>query len=314
MSKTNNRLRCGICSKSKTKSSGYYKSNRPEYKDYDGYCPVCKICLRNLSVDENLGKVTPDTLKLALKHLDSPYIESVFVSVMNNDDTTNSNFLGNYRSALNLNHEYKNSTYADSVRFEIREQEIKNSKVEKKLMPTIEIDDEIKMFWGLGQEDEAYVFLQRMFNKFTAHEKNMDYKKESDYKTLCVYEWQKSKIQYDIDEVDKLTKLQGLIDKLSTSLGIQAIQKQEEEDNEMFTLGLITRYHEDIKKKPIRRWVEDLGNVDLMRAMLEVHYKGGILNSLKIPNPDIEKYKAEIDKYTVHITTQDKENDGDDGV
>lgn len=307
-------ITCDICSKKKAIASNYYKSNREEYKVYDGYCPVCKPCLRSLSIDDNLGKITPNKFKTVLKYLDSPYIDSIFVSVAANEDTTNTNFIGKYRSALNLNPDYKGSSYSDSVRFEILNQERQNAKSEGSAISSFEISDEMRLFWGTGLEDDAYFFLQTMFNKFTKNEHKMDYKKESDYKTLCIYEWQKSTIQYDIGEVANLVRLQKMIDDLSTSLGIQARQRQEEESNEKFTIGLIARYSEDIKRDPIGRWVEDLGNVDLMRNLLEVHFKGGLMHSLQIPNPDIERYQRELNDYTVHITPQDKEDneDGDD--
>ena len=300
---------CRTCKKSKATASNYYKSNKQEYKAYDGNCPICKLCLRTLSIDGTLNEITPDSFKEVLYHLDSPYIKTVFISVMSNADTTNANFIGRYRRALNLNVEYKKANYADSVMFKLLEEGRQNAKTESKVISAVEIDDEMKLFWGMGLEDNAYIYMQTMYNRFTKHEKKMDHKKESDYKTLCIYEWQKSTIQYNIDEVPKLEKLQRMIDTLSSSLGILARQRLEEESNEKFTIGLITRYHEDIKKDPIKRWVEDLGNVDLMRNMLEIHYKGGIMHSLKIPNPDIEQYQAELDKYTVHMTQDDEDGD-----
>lgn len=310
MSKTKvTHLVCDICSKKKAIGNNYYKSSRPEYKSYNNYCSVCKLCLRDLSIDKNLNKVTPEKIKVVLKYLDAPYIKSVFISVMSNEETANKNFIGRYRRALNLSSEYKNCNYADSVRFEILEQERQNAKVEDKMVSALEIDDDMRMFWGLGLEDDAYIYMQTMFKRLTRHEKKIDHKKESDYKTLCIYEWQKSTIQYDIDQVNKLEKLQKMIDTLSNGLGIQARQRQEEESNERFTIGLITRYYEDVKKKPIKRWVEDLGNIDLMKSMLEVHYKGGIMHALQIPNPDIEKYEREIEEFTVKIEAQTGDED-----
>ena len=56
-------------------------------------------------------------------------------------------------------------------------------------------------------------------------------------------------------------------------------------------MGLIARYHEDVKKKPIRRWVEDLGNKDMIDKTIKTYYLGGILQAMQINNPNIEQYK-----------------------
>ena len=71
------------------------------------------------------------------------------------------------------------------------------AKNETKKELLFEITDDMKLFWGNDLPPEDYKFLQQNFDRFTVNEKNMDYKKESDYKTLCVYELQKSKIRFE---------------------------------------------------------------------------------------------------------------------
>ncbi len=288
------------CSKSPKALSNFYKSAREEYEQYDGYCTTCKTCLRKSTIDENLNTVTMDSIKDALKKLDKPLIDSVFMEVKNNPEVTNSTFLGKYVSTINLKSKYKDCKYSDTVDIQIEQEKILNSKVDERTK--IEVTDEMRRFWGRGLSNEDYLDLQENYDNFTANEKNMDYKKQSDYRTLCIYELQKSKIQFDLSCVGDVQKLQNLIDNLSSGLGIQAIQKMDEFSNDKLTLGLIARYHEDVKREPIRRWVEDFGNEDKIKDIVETYYLGGILQAMKIPNPKEREFKKNIEPYSVKIS------------
>lgn len=301
------KMTCSICGLPKAKSN-YYTSTRKEYQvSNEGYCPICKSCLANMLIDMETHAITVNNFKRVLSYLDMVYIPSLFTETSLQNNVNANNFIGLYKKSLNLKKEWKNLKFADTPRFEV-EQSMAKNETKKELL--FEITDDMKLFWGNDLPHEDYKFLQQNFDRFTVNEKNMDYKKESDYKTLCVYELQKSKVQYNLDKVADVQKLQTLIDNLSTSLGIQAIQKKNEEQNDRFTLGLIARYHEDIKKKPIRRWIEDLGNIDAIDKTIKIYYLGGILQAMGINNPNIEEYKKELDPYTVKL--KDIINEEDD--
>lgn len=301
---------CSICGLPKAKSN-YYTSTRKEYQiSNDGYCPICKKCLSDMLIDLDTHTITVASFKKVLSYLDMVYIPSLFTEVSLQENVNANNFIGLYKKSLNLKKEWKNLKFADSPMFEV-EHAIKKNETRKELL--FEITDDIKLFWGNDLPPEDYKFLQQNFDRFTVNEKNMDYKKESDYKTLCVYELQKSKIQYDLSKVADVQKLQGLIDNLSNNLGIQAIQKKNDEQNDRFTLGLIARYHEDVKKKPIRRWVEDLGNKDMIDKTIKTYYLGGILQAMQINNPNIEQYRKEVEQFTVKLDEILEEKDEENG-
>lgn len=291
------KLVCNICGKEQSLIN-YYNSYREEYSSI-GKAPYCKKCLQTMIIDTNTEKITIEKLKSVLKILDLPFVNSLYVEVMSNEKTNNSNMLGRYIKQIGLKPEIKTSTYADSVIFEIREEQIKNSKIEE--IKEKEVTEEIKRFWGRGLENQDYLDLQEMFENFTKSEEHMDFKKESDYKDLCIYQLQKSKMQFDFDSIPKVEKLQKMIDTLSDNLGIQAIQKQQEFDNNKFVLGLVTRYYEDIKKDYIRRWVEDLGNIDPLMDIIQTDYIGGLGSALGINNPLVLEAKERINKYSVKL-------------
>lgn len=303
--KQSEKYTCSICGESKAIKSNFYTSSRKEYKiSSNGYCPICKKCLSNMLIDIDTKSITIANFKKVLSYLDMVYIPSLFIEISENEKINANNFIGSYKKALNLKKEWKNLKFADSVRFEY-EQEIARNEVRKET--DIQVTDEIRRFWGRGLSNEDYLDLQENYDNFTANEKNMDYKKQSDYKTLCIYELQKSKIQYNLDCVGDVQKLQGLIDNLSSSLGIQAIQKIDELSNDRLTLGLIARYYEDIKREPIRRWVEDFGNEDKFKDIIETFYLGGILQAMKIPNPKEQEFREKIEPYSVKM--EDKSGD-----
>lgn len=299
------------CSKTPKALSNFYKSTRDEYELHNGYCTTCKDCLRKSTIDTNLNTVTMDSIRDALKKLDKPLIENIFSEVKNKEDVTNAAFLGKYIKQLNLYPKYKECKYSDSVDIQIEQEKVMNSKIEE--VKKYEVTDEMRRFWGRNASlsNQDYLDLQAMFDSFTKQEEIMDYKKESDYKQLCKYELQKSKIEFDISSIAAVEKLQKMIDTLSDNLGIQAIQKQDSFDNNKFVLGLIGRYYEDIKKKPIKRWVEDLGNIDPLRDIIRTDYLGGMASALGVSNPEIEEAKKRMDEFSVKLEEvyDDEEDD-----
>lgn len=303
------KIRCKVCGKEKTLNAvNYYQSNREEYKEY-GCCPTCKICLRGSTIDVNLGTVTKESIVSALRKLDKPLVDEIFLMIKERE-VSNEKFLGEYVTQLNIS-KYKNLTYADTVDLEIEQEKRMNAKVES--VKEELVTEEMRRFWGRNAEltNQDYLDLQAMFDNFTRHEESMDFKKESDYKQLCKFELQKSKIEFNIDEINKVEKLQKMIDTLSDNLGIQAIQKQDAFDNNKFVLGLITRYHEDVKKKPIRRWVEDLGNVDPLRDIIKTDYLGGMAQALGVSNPEIEDAKKRWEEFSVQLEEIYDDEEGD---
>ena len=79
---------CYMCGKHKTKDH-FYVSTDPRIKS--GYAPICRECARDLAlrVDENgfEHEPTKESVKLALKYLNKPFLESVWNASM--EESTN---------------------------------------------------------------------------------------------------------------------------------------------------------------------------------------------------------------------------------
>lgn len=173
---------------------------------------------------------------------------------------------------------------------------------------------QMRKFWNMGRSrditDKDIISMQENYDMYTSKESEMSHKKQKDYKQLCIYEMMLSKIQYDMDRLSQIKQLQALIDTLSDNLGIQAVQEADSFDSGKFVLGLITRYHEDIKKKPIRRWIEDFGGVDPILNTINTDFIGGLGQGLNINSEKVREALQSLQPYTVTL----HELEEDDGI
>lgn len=296
------------CSDKPKALSNFYKSSREEYEQYDGYCITCKTCLRKSTIDPNLNTVTMESIKDALRKLDKPLIESVFLEVKNNPETTNATFLGKYISLINLKPKYKDCRYSDTVDIQIEQEKILNSKVKE--ISNKEVTDYMKSFWGHGKKNEDYFELQEMYDNFMQNEDedSIDYKKQSDYKTLCELELMKRTMIGNGDKVADLAKVVDMISKLSSDLNIKAIQKKEDNSNK----GAYDLFIKKIETtRPVFNWERDLGNKDEMKELLQLYFYGYLLdvNGQKTQFTD-DLYK-DLSKYTPDLSSQENEEEDD---
>jgi len=160
-------------------------------------------------------------------------------------------------------------------------------------------------FWGRGFPAEYYIDVQKRFDKFMEFEDldKMDYKKESDYKTLCQLERKKTEMMQAKDT--KMSDIKSVVDtisKLSEDLNIKALQKKREEnDTGHYIIGLVTKYIEDVKMTPIPKLenIDWLGDMPKSEFDIEMAYfKSEMLNELGRENPYQEIVDEDKKKYT----------------
>lgn len=288
---------CNVCGRDRA-IQNYYKSSREEYEGM-GYCTTCKDCLRKSSVDMNLCMVTKESIKGALKKLDRPLIEEVFVMIKNRG-VTNEKFLGDYLSQLNLLVKYKDCTFSDSVDIEIANEKIMNAKVDEEKKQ--EVTDEMRLFWGKGLANEDYLDLQAKFDRLIENEEypdSMDYKKELDYKKLVIWEFQLSRIQYDLDKIREASQLQKNIADLSSDLGIKAIQKKEDNSNK----GAYDLFIKKIETtRPIFDFERDLGNRDEIKELLQLYFYGYLMDVNNQKTEFTDALYKDIENYTPDVS------------
>lgn len=104
------KIKCSICQKEKS-ISNFYSSNNEKFKII-GTIPYCKDCCKEKILNKN-GTVNKKEFINLLKDLDKPFIITLFNDVKNDDINK---IIGNYIKKLNINKEYKDWTYKDSIR------------------------------------------------------------------------------------------------------------------------------------------------------------------------------------------------------
>ena len=303
--------KCKICGDSKAKANFYLG------------LPYCKKCMKSVITDNN-GDVTEEGFSKALQMLNKPFVRDLFVKIATQDKTTVDNFLGEYLKQINVSREYKDGKYADSILYNMKNEEI--AKVKSQVIKEVEtvkesereVDSDMRFFWTkniANIPDKEILILQKMYDEYTNNGDSTivtSHKIQSDFQALCKYELQKSKIEYNLEEVKTCQMLQKMIDDLSESLGITAIQKQAKFDNNKLVLGLIGRYKEDVKKEPIPRWCEDYGHYSAMRDLIKIHYIGGMSSALGVSSPEIEEAKARLKEFEVNLQEQEQEQNEED--
>lgn len=294
-------IECSRCGKPKSLTTNFYKSDRPEYAE-TGYCDVCKVCMKEIMIDEKTGIVDRDAFENKVCYmLNIPFVPSIYNNLLNNPKVTPNNFYAEYRKQIAIHKEYKEMTYGDSNNFVNDEAGLLN----KKEKAYDQVTQEMIEFWGRGFAADYYIDVQRRYDNFMEFEDldKMDYKKQSDYKMLCHYE--RKQIELLQDKTAKPTDLKAvndMISKLSEDLNIKATQKKRDEgDTGHYIIGLVTKYIEDVKMTPIPK-LEDidwLGEMEKSQFDIEMAYfKSEMLNELGRENP----YQAIVDedkrKYT----------------
>ena len=292
---------CSRCGKPKSLTANFYKSDRPEYAE-TGYCDVCKTCMKEIMIDEKTGMIDRDAFENKVCYmLNLPFIPAVYNKILNNPLVTPSNFYAEYRKQITVNRDYKDMKFSDSAEFVNDEAGLLN----KKEKAYDQVTEEMMEFWGRGFPAEYYIDVQKRFDKFMEFEDldKMDYKKESDYKTLCQLERKKTEMMQAKDT--KMSDIKSVVDtisKLSEDLNIKALQKKNDEsDTGHYIIGLVAKYIEDVKLEPIPK-LEDTdwrGDMPLSDFEIEMAYfMSPLLDELDMENPYREIVEADKIKYT----------------
>ena len=294
-------VECKECHKSKALTTNFYKSDRPEHAE-TGYCDVCKSCIKEIMLDKKTGMVDRDVFENKICYMmNIPFIPSEFNKILMNPKVAPSNFFSEYRKLINFSREYKEMKYSDSVNFVNDEAGLLN----KTGKVYDQVTEEMIEFWGSGFSAEYYLDVQKRFDKFMEFEDldKMDYKKESDYKTLCQLERKKTEMLQSKDtKPSEIKSIVDTISSLSNDLNIKALQKKNDEsDTGHYIVGLVTKYIEDVKLTPIPKLenIDWLGDMPKSEFDIEMAYfKSEMLNELGHENPYQEIVNEDKKKYS----------------
>lgn len=291
------RVVCSICGKQKSVNNNFFRSSRNEYVE-TGYCDICKSCLMDIIVNPETGLITKDKFRNDVCfYLDIPFIPSLYSDLARNTNITKSNFIGEYKKLLNLNSEWKVLKYSDSSKFlNIADEALFDIDDE-------EVTGEMVEFWGEGHSAKYYLRAQRKYDTFMGNENidAIDYKKQSDYKTLVQLELKKDEMMADPEvRAGDIKAISETISKISQDLNIKAIQKNEDKNNKQhYIIGLTVKWIEDVKKEPIKEFREYFKKFEEPEFVKDIqnYFFGPIAEELGINNPYKQQWEEDMAKY-----------------
>ncbi|MEB9467789.1 hypothetical protein CON15_20060 [Bacillus cereus] len=194
----------------------FYKSQSPLFAD--GYVSMCKLCLFEGVDEENLE----ESLKSILMKIDKPFLYEVWESTLEKEED---NPVGVYIKNINSLPQYRRLTYKDSVYEDENEARIKEHNKIKLSDDSIQIDDKIRLKWGLGYSDLEYAYLEKFYkDMMDSH----DIKTPQHVKNLIsiaknYLDLDKLQAQGDWSNLEKLARIQ---EKLLASSGFRPIDRK----------------------------------------------------------------------------------------
>lgn len=284
--------KCSVCNSSKKATQSFYQINGS-----NDYYKVCKECLSVKIID---GKgVNKKLFKTEVcEKLNMPFIEYEYAKLEKNYMKNPVGMIEKYIEIINKDH--KGQTFSETSVYDLDPTGATKAETKKP-----EVTEEMVEFWGRGFSPDYYIDVQKRYDNFMEFEdeSKLDYKKQSDYKTLCQLERKKVEMLQDKDtRASDLKAIVDSISKLSEDLNIKALQrKNDENDNGLYLVGLITKFIEDVKMTPIPKledidWLGDMPRSDFDIEM--AYFKSPLFEELGKPNPYKEIVEEDKKKYT----------------
>lgn len=294
-----NKIKCPICGKWKSKTRKFYLSNKVEYEKFDNRCYYCSDCLTDMCFNkQNILDI--DNFKIVLeKFLDKPFYMDLYKESIINDRKT----LGYYISQLNIRNKGKNLTWMDGEINQENEDGESNKNIINNESEGLDSEElkELQKFWGKGYSSEQYETLQNFYNDFIT-----GYECDSPAQVLNFKNAAKTQLMADEALAkSEIPAYNQLMKTLSTILGdsnVKPVQSTGAEANDQITFGvLIKKYEND---RPIH---EDLD--DEMKLYIDTLMIGHLAKMEGLNNDLVEKYNKTLEEYTIDFEKIHSEED-----
>lgn len=277
--------RCGEVKK--VNSSNFYKSYSEIYRStYENRMTICKSCLLEIA-DKFKEKFNSEARGLyeICKLLDVYYEKALFESAKAQADKKNSNpYQIYFQKSLSMP-QYKGKTFIDSEMFD--------SALDKEERAE-EIGRDVVEYWGDGFTQSDYEFLEREYENLVSRYECDSYVQEMLFKEIAFQTLDiRQKRQRGSDVSKELKTLQDLLG----SANVKPAQENASMSSEQVTFGTLIKKYENEKPipEPLPSWMDS----DWIKKYVTVHFFGNLCKMMGKPNPYIDEYKKEMDKYTV---------------
>lgn len=166
------------------------------------------------------------------------------------------------------------------------------------------VDEEVKLYWGLGYTKDEYDYLEYEKTKLTTSFECPDYGMEMIMRDICFINLEIDMLRRERKENSQKT-LTNLIDtrsKLMNDANMKPIQSTGADGNDQVTFGTLIRKWEN--ERPIPKPLDDE-----MKEYIDTYMVGHLAKMEGLSNEMTDKYDKEIAKYTINFEDVRKQQD-----
>lgn len=262
----------------------------------NNHLPICKDCIYFLYLDL-LDNVYDGNVKVTIRRICSMY------DIYFNDEIyeaslrlSSKNPISNYLQILaspSFN-THKNKTFKNTIWEDNGIEPIYESNKRKKSKESNEVTYEIRKFFGLGFEDEDYVFLNEQYNDWKTRSGIESKAQEEIIKNICFTQLQ----IYKALKTGSSTKdLNNTLQNLITLGNLSPKQKANENSNDNMSYGEWIKKLEN--ERPVDEIDDELKDVDKIGLYIDVFFKGHLAKMMGLKNGLSRLYDKFMKKYTV---------------
>lgn len=304
---TKAKIRCFYCGKEYVETN-YYNSLSDFFKSI-GKIPYCKHCIENFYqryykkyYEEGCMNAEQEAVKRVCMALNIYYSANAYNRAMESAKKQEMNIspMSAYMRIVQLR-QYSKKSYDNTIEeLAAEEREYALSMSRSNVGENGEdnesrkIDERTINFFGVGFQDDDYIFLQREYDDWTARHECKTKAQEEVFKDICFNRLQNLKaLRAGEDTKDITLAFQRMLD----SGKLQPKQNKGDTTADNQTFGTLIDKWEN--ERPLPEIDEELRDVDKIGLYLDVFFKGHLAKMMGLKNGLSNLYNKFMKKYTV---------------
>lgn len=298
---------CSCCGKPYDHLKGNFPiSYSPFYAGNNGYVTVCNSCIEKyfpIFTDFFSGNEEKSIERFA--QIFDWYYQDLAVAATRKISAGRNRVRG-YPSKMGLPQTKDHgTTYLDTIKDRVTDSINSVDDIKNPDIPT-KATRKMVLFFGLGFNDDEYVWLQNQYQDWLDHYEHKTKAQEELFKNICLTQLQ---IQKAIQKGDKVDSLMNAYQNLLGSANIKPTQTNENVLTDQQTFGTLIKKWEN--EKPISDPSPEWEDVDGIRKYINVWFLGHLCKMMGIKNSYSKEYEDEISQYKVEKPSyidEDEEN------
>jgi hypothetical protein len=300
---TKAKIRCFYCGKEYVETN-YYNSSSDFFKSL-GKAPYCKHCIENFYQryykkyhEEGCMNAEQEAVKRVCMALDIYYSANAYNRAMDSakKQEVSMSPMAAYMRIVQLR-QYSKKSYDETItELEAQEQEyiLSASSISDGGNESRKIDERTINFFGVGFQDDDYIFLQREYDDWTARHECKTKAQEEVFKDICFNRLQNLKaLRAGEDTKDITMAFQKMLD----SGKLQPKQNKGDTMADNQTFGTLIDKWENTR--PLPEIEEELRDVDKIALYIDVFFKGHLAKMMGLKNGLSNLYSKFMKNYTV---------------